>query len=355
MSTTESPGRVERLQKLVAGYPGDWTADGDGDTLAGSPVQRFALLMNRATAPGVDDWWITHHTTLDDALESAGEDVLFGNTAVGVFDLDTGDVHGVHVAIPVVSSVGGTDAPAAPWDTVALEPAKPAPEHRRLAALLQAVGTTLRNIGAPGPDEAASPNGRLVDWLAGERREGWDGSEGEVIDGLRADADAAREVLRAVALGWAGGLTDRDHEPIVSLACEPWRLRDHGVRTVASLTLQELATALVAEADALRFTSTRFRQALKTIQHDTSGMCGCGEEAAAALRAGCAHPEMYGELKRDRFRLLEHLEALEAVSRVLIAAAGLFTTEPDGDAATRTLHSAAAAVDARISSRTACV
>ena len=126
------------------------------------------------------------------------------------------------------------------------------------------------------------------------------------------------------------------------------------MRTVASLTLQELATALVAEADALRFTSTRFEQGLKTIQHDTSVMCGCGDEAGAALRAGCAHPEMYGELKRDRYRLLEHLEALEAASDVLVAAAGPFTTDPDRDSATRTLHSAAVAVEARISTRKAC-
>ena len=328
-------------------------------------MQRFALLMNRANAPGVNDWWVTHHTTLPDALESAGEDVLFGNSAVGVFDLDTGDVHGVHVAIPVVSSVGGTDAPAAPWDTEPLAPVAPAIGHARALGVLRFVEQTLHHVGAADSDEdgyALNASGMLDDWLAGRRREHWGRGEGAFVDDLRAevaalreDAEAAREVLRAVALGWAGGLTDRDREPIVSLACEPWRLRDHGVRTVSSLTLQELATALVAEADALRFTSTRFEQTLKTIQHDTSVMCGCGEEAAAALRAGCAHPEMYGELKRDRFRLLEHLEALEDASGVLVSAAGLFSTDPDGDAATRTLHSAAAAVDARISSRTACV
>jgi hypothetical protein len=362
MSTTENLGRVERLHRLVEGYPGDWTADVRDDTLAGSPVQRFALLMNRANAPGVDDWWITHHSTLADALESAGEDILFGNTAVGVFDLDSGDVHGVHVAVPVVSSVGGTDAPAAPWDTTRLPAAAPAIGHARALGILRFVEQTLHDVGAPSTDAdgaALNASGMLDDWLAGRRREQWGVAVGGFADpgaelaAVRADADAAREILRAVALGWASALTDRDGEPIVSLNCVPWRLRHHSVRTVASLTLQELATALVAEADALRFTSTRFEQALKTIMDDTSAGCGCGHEAAAALRAGCARPDMYAEVKRARVHALERIDALEATVAVLLAVIAPVARDADRDEATRALHDVAAAITEQLAAQRA--
>ena len=92
--------------------------------------------------------------------------------------------------------------------------------------ILHFVEQTLHHVGAPDTDEsghALNACGMLDDWLAGRRREQWGGGEGTFVDdlhaevaALRADADAAREVLRAVALGWAGPLTDRDHEPILS-------------------------------------------------------------------------------------------------------------------------------------------
>jgi hypothetical protein len=304
------------------------------------------------------------HPSLDapDALESAGEDVLFGNTAVGVFDLDSGDVHGVHVAVPVVSSVGGTDAPAAPWDPTRLPAAAPAITHAQALGILRFVEQTLHHVGAPSTDAdgaALNASGMLDDWLAGRRREQWGVAAGALADAdaelaaVRADADAAREILRAVALAWADGLTNWDNEPIVSLNCVPWRLSYHSVRTVASLTLQELATALVAEADALRFTSTRFEQTLRTLDHDMTGMCGCGEEAGVALRAGCARPDMYAQVKRAHVHALERIDALEAAVAVLLAVIAPVAADADRDEATRALHDVAATIAEQLAAQRA--
>lgn len=64
--------------------------------------------------------------------------------------------------------------------------------ERRLAlahARLAAVDRTLAAVGAPSHDTCGvqlNTNGRLTEWLHGTRTPGWIGSEGRVIDTLRA-------------------------------------------------------------------------------------------------------------------------------------------------------------------------
>lgn len=61
-------------------------------------------------------------------------------------------------------------------------------------ARLEAVEETLWNVGACILDDNGyrlNANGMLVDWLDGRRREGWLGTEGRLIDGLRTRLEQA--------------------------------------------------------------------------------------------------------------------------------------------------------------------
>ena len=75
-----------------------------------------------------------------DALAWLAERILDGEIALGVIDLDTGASHGVHVAPPVVSDIGGEGAAAVPWEDA---PTLPAVDPGRAST-----STTARRTGA---------------------------------------------------------------------------------------------------------------------------------------------------------------------------------------------------------------
>lgn len=117
--------RSARLRDLAATYAGDWTEDQDGAPFQELAESRYAAIINRAHYDEAPDWWISAYDAMSDALAWLGDSVLEGHDPVGVIDLDTGETHGVHVATPLVSDIGGEGAPAVPWDVSDLPAIEP--------------------------------------------------------------------------------------------------------------------------------------------------------------------------------------------------------------------------------------
>jgi hypothetical protein len=115
MMTPEST-RMQRLQALAGSYSGDWTEDRDGAPFTELAEGRYAAIIDREHNRSGRDWWISTFATIGEALAGLAEQALEGDIAIGVIDLDTGAAHGVHIAPPVVSDIGGEGAPAVPWE-----------------------------------------------------------------------------------------------------------------------------------------------------------------------------------------------------------------------------------------------
>lgn len=103
--------RLNRLHALASEYPGPWMGTRNIVAMA---VHRFAAV--RSPAVYVNAYTVSTHATMRDALAQLADGVLEGAGPLGVIDLDTGASHGVHVATPVVSDIGGEGATRVPWD-----------------------------------------------------------------------------------------------------------------------------------------------------------------------------------------------------------------------------------------------
>jgi hypothetical protein len=62
--------------------------------------ERFAAVQHSLTT---DEKWVSTHDTFEDAAQYLGDEVLEGWDPEAVYDLDTGDVIGLHVSTPVVT------------------------------------------------------------------------------------------------------------------------------------------------------------------------------------------------------------------------------------------------------------
>lgn len=119
--------RLNRLHALTNEYPGPWVMRGmvtETASLVAMAVHQFAAIRRDGYAA---TYTITTHETMPDALAQLADSVLDGDRVLGVIDLDTGASHGVHIATPVVSDIGGEGATAVPWDDVdipALDPGR---------------------------------------------------------------------------------------------------------------------------------------------------------------------------------------------------------------------------------------
>lgn len=123
MSTATTTARIQRLRALAIAYPGDWTEDADGAPFAELAESRYAAIIDcEHHEASARDWWLSMSATMPDALAWLADQVLDGEIPIGVIDLDTGAAHGVHIAPPVVSDIGGEGAPSVPWDDAPTAP-----------------------------------------------------------------------------------------------------------------------------------------------------------------------------------------------------------------------------------------
>lgn len=120
--------RLNRLWALVGAFPGRWgeSPDEDGATLEEHGERRYAAILHNTSDDALGEYIVSVHETMPDALKQIADDVLDGvGCPIGVVDLDSGAPHGVHIATPVVSDIGGEGAFDVPWDDPdipALEP-----------------------------------------------------------------------------------------------------------------------------------------------------------------------------------------------------------------------------------------
>lgn len=120
--------RLNRLHALTNEYPGPWVMRGmatETTSLVAMAVHQFAAI--RGVDGCASTYTVTTHATMPDALAQLADGVIDGDAPTGVIDLDTGASHGVHIAPPVVSDIGGEGATAVPWDDVhipALDPGR---------------------------------------------------------------------------------------------------------------------------------------------------------------------------------------------------------------------------------------